>query len=208
MNQQLRIAVLVTDIADVSIEQRHGDMHAMFQYAFYQASLNHNRKKHRGQDKVETVLDRFDVVNQPPQYPSKHDLVTGKYQGVIITGSTRAAYDDLPWIHTLMRFIQDLQHQPNKTTFTPYGLSHDMARFKVPLIGVCFGHQIIARALGGICEPNPNGWEFGPTLVQLTEHGQRYLQSGNRTAMVSPGTINIIVHATHFPSLALEPIPF
>jgi len=38
--------------------------------------------------------------------------------------------------------------------------------------GTCFGHQVIARALGGECAPNSN-WEFAITEVVLTDLGQR-----------------------------------
>ncbi|ORZ23596.1 class I glutamine amidotransferase-like protein [Absidia repens] len=187
MNRQLRIAVLVTDTSEAAITDKHGDMFAMFKYAFHQASVEHNKNNYlqqayfgaEAQPMVEMEFERFDVVNHPPQYPSKDDLENGKFHGLIITGSTRTAYDDLPWIHTLMKFIQDNQY-PHIDGLEEH---HQQERFKVPLIGVCFGHQIISRALGGPCEKNPNGWEFGPTKIQLTEQGQHYLQSGSRTMM-------------------------
>jgi len=39
------------------------------------------------------------------------------------------------------------------------------------IIGICFGHQIVARALGGKVELNPKGWEMAVRSVQITDGG-------------------------------------
>jgi hypothetical protein len=44
---------------------------------------------------------------------------------------------------------------------------------QVRLIGICFGHQIIASALGGECVPNDGTWEIGVTDVILTPTGKQ-----------------------------------
>ena len=61
----------------------------------------------------------------------------------LIPGSNNAAYDDLPWIFTLQDWIRKA------------------AARKVPLVGICFGHQLIAQALGGCVERFPGGWGVG-----------------------------------------------
>lgn len=61
----------------------------------------------------------------------------------LITGSRHGVYDDLPWIEPLKSFIRDV------------------ARLKRPLAGVCFGHQIIAEALGGKVEKAATGFRVG-----------------------------------------------
>lgn len=65
--------------------------------------------------------------------------------GWIITGSKHGAYDDLPFIAPLEDFIRDV-----------YAAD-------IPLVGVCFGHQIIAQALGGKVEKFADGWAVGNT---------------------------------------------
>jgi len=66
-------------------------------------------------------------------------------QGWLITGSRHGAYEDHPWIPPLEAFIRDA-----------YAAS-------VPLVGICFGHQIIAKAMGGRVEKYRGGWAVGPT---------------------------------------------
>jgi len=63
--------------------------------------------------------------------------------GWLITGSKHGAYENLPWIKTLETLIRDI-----------YALGH-------PLVGICFGHQIIAQALGGKVEKFEGGWAVG-----------------------------------------------
>jgi GMP synthase (glutamine-hydrolysing) len=66
-------------------------------------------------------------------------------EGWLITGSRHGAYEDHPWIPPLEAFIREAHAA------------------RVPLVGICFGHQIIAQALGGRVEKHPGGWTVGPT---------------------------------------------
>ncbi|MFZ0486796.1 MAG: gamma-glutamyl-gamma-aminobutyrate hydrolase family protein [Arenicellales bacterium] len=61
----------------------------------------------------------------------------------LITGSRHGVYDTLPWIEPLKEFLR-----------TAY--SKD-----VPIVGICFGHQILAEALGGTAEKSHKGWALG-----------------------------------------------
>ncbi|WP_416881483.1 type 1 glutamine amidotransferase [Marivita sp.] len=63
--------------------------------------------------------------------------------GWLITGSKHGAYEDHPWIPPLEQLIRDI-------------VAADR-----PLIGVCFGHQIIAQAMGGKVEKFKGGWAVG-----------------------------------------------
>ncbi len=71
--------------------------------------------------------------------------------GWLVTGSKHGAYEDLPWIARLEQFIRDVQ-ATNR-----------------PLIGVCFGHQIIAQALGGKVEKVDAGWAVGPQVYDFED---------------------------------------
>lgn len=80
----------------------------------------------------------------------------GDAEGWLITGSRHGAYEDHPWIPPLEALIRDI-----------YAAG-------VPLVGICFGHQIIAQALGGKVEKWGGGWAVGRT---------EYDWSGERLAL-------------------------
>ena len=63
--------------------------------------------------------------------------------GWLITGSRHGVYEDLDWITDLKAFVRDC-----------------MAR-KVPVVGICFGHQLLAEAMGGKVEKSARGWGLG-----------------------------------------------
>ena len=65
----------------------------------------------------------------------------GNHDAVLITGSPAGVYDDYPWIQPLMEFIR----------------SADGSK----MVGVCFGHQVMAEALGGHVEKSQKGWGAG-----------------------------------------------
>ena len=63
--------------------------------------------------------------------------------GWLITGSRHGVYENLDWMLRLQDFVREL------------------AAAEKPLIGVCFGHQIIAQALGGEVVKSDRGWGVG-----------------------------------------------
>ena len=83
-------------------------------------------------------------------FPSTYN----KYKGVIINGSKASSLDNLPWILKLLKTIEKIVDSD------------------IPLLGVCFGHQLIARALNGKLGRMEKP-EFGYRKVFLTEHGKK-----------------------------------
>lgn len=69
--------------------------------------------------------------------------------GWLITGSKHGAYEDHDWIPPLEEFIRDVYADGR------------------PMIGVCFGHQIIAQAMGGKVVKFDKGWAVGRTEYDL-----------------------------------------
>ena len=71
----------------------------------------------------------------------------------IITGSRYSVYDDADWIKSFTETIKRA------------------IDLKVPMLGICFGHQIICNALGANVKKNSMGWELGSSDVLLTKKG-------------------------------------
>lgn len=67
----------------------------------------------------------------------------------LISGSRAAVYEDHPWIARLADFAR---------------AAHASG---VPQVGVCFGHQLLAHALGGRTERAPGGWGIGNVELSL-----------------------------------------
>lgn len=88
---------------------------------------------------LEADIEWLSFIIHKNEFPKKADMC----DAWIITGSKHGAYEDIPWISKLEDFIQDIVKAEKK------------------LIGICFGHQIIAQALGGKVVKNPNGYGVG-----------------------------------------------
>jgi GMP synthase-like glutamine amidotransferase len=73
------------------------------------------------------------------EYPAS----MGECDGYVITGSKKSVYDDEPWIHALADFVKRAYESNTK------------------LVGICFGHQLIAHVLGGNTAPADAGWGVG-----------------------------------------------
>ena len=76
----------------------------------------------------------FDI--QKAEFPEP-----GTFDALIVTGSPAGAYDPLPWIARLEAFLR--------------------ANDRVPIVGICFGHQIMAQAFGGKVVKSEKGFAVG-----------------------------------------------
>src|SRR4051794_36622829 len=86
---------------------------------------------------LDVELVPFDVVNGV--LPSSPDECDGWLAG----GSRFSVYDDRPWIHSTSAFVRKVRDAG------------------APYVGICFGHQLLAHALGGRTEKASVGWGVG-----------------------------------------------
>lgn len=97
------------------------------------------------------------------EFPASAD----EADGWLITGSRHGVYDDLPMIGGGEAFIR-----------AAYARSR-------PLVGICFGHQLVAQALGGMVEKFEGGWAVGPTRYQI-EGQQVTLNAWHQDQVILP----------------------
>ena len=88
----------------------------------------------------------FDTVSIPAGEPPPD--VDG-LKAILITGSSAGVYDAFDWIAPLEDFVR---------------AAHEK---KVPMVGVCFGHQLIAQALGGVARKSEKGWGIGRHIYDV-----------------------------------------
>lgn len=86
--------------------------------------------------------------------------------GWLLTGSKHGVYEDHAFIKPLETFIQDAYKQ------------------RIPLVGICFGHQIIAQAMGGKVVKFDGGWSIGPKQYDFADHGPLSLNAWHQDQVI------------------------
>lgn len=77
------------------------------------------------------------------------------FKGIIITGSHNDVTEHLPWMESFATWAQNLLNE------------------NVPVLGICFGHQLLAYSFGGKVGFNPLGKEFGTVTIHLNAEGKQ-----------------------------------
>jgi GMP synthase-like glutamine amidotransferase len=115
----------------------------------------------------------YDVIGgELPPEPTACD-------GWLCTGSRHAVDDDHGWIAELSGFVRDVRDAG------------------VPFVGVCFGHQVLARALGGRVERARSGWGAGIRAVSV--------EGGGSAGGTSPPQGTLALHFMHRDQVTVLP---
>ncbi len=113
-------------------------------------------------------LSNYDVVTAQA-YPNLEDI-----DAVLLSGSRHNSFDNDPWIVKLVEFTEKVLKQR-----------------RVRIIGVCFGHQIVARAMGVRLGRNAKGWEASVHAIDLTKKGQEIF--GQNSLVIPRRSVLVVI---------------
>lgn len=151
--QPLRLAILEADIPLPGTRAKYGTYGGVFASLFARAAAPAPLADVLSITYVDVV-----GVGGPVAYPPLSD-----FDAILITGSRYSVYDpNQQWIDGLVAYTREAL----ATT-----ASSPAASPPVRVVGVCFGHQVVGRALGVPVGPNPAGWEVSVTRVELSPAG-------------------------------------
>ena len=146
----IRMAILQCDSVRPELQAAHGDYPAMFE------SLLSAAARERA---LPLTVDTFDArVGHRPDHPADYDAY-------LITGSRHSVYDDEVWIRGLAAFVGQtigIAAQCDRPSRAP---REPLAK----VVGICFGHQLIAHFFGGLTAESDKGWGVGVQRFDVLE---------------------------------------
>jgi GMP synthase (glutamine-hydrolysing) len=94
---------------------------------------------------------REDELDVRPVYAGAALPAHFDYAGVVVTGSGSMVTDREPWSEATAEYLREAVTR------------------ELPVLGVCYGHQLLAHVFGGLVGYNPVGRNIGTTRVELRE---------------------------------------
>jgi GMP synthase (glutamine-hydrolysing) len=95
-----------------------------------------------------------------------------RFSGVVVTGSSAMVSHREAWSESTAEWLRDA------------------VQCATPVLGICYGHQLLAHALGGRVGPNPHGRQIGTVRVQLAEKAEE-------DALLAGFGGSLLAHTTH-----------
>ncbi|KAI0541566.1 class I glutamine amidotransferase-like protein [Xylaria digitata] len=149
LNAPIRLAILEADTPVPGIKAKYQSYGGVFTHMFKRACASFS---HPVTLESQLTLSSHDIVNDFTAYPNPETI-----DAILITGAKYNAFDSDEWIERLVQFTKRC-----------------LEGGRIRVIGVCFGHQIIARALGAKLGRNTRGWEVSVVEHELTDEGKRF----------------------------------
>jgi GMP synthase (glutamine-hydrolysing) len=100
-----------------------------------------------------------------------------RFAGLIVTGSASSVTERAPWMLRIEQYLARAVEQQQ------------------PLLGICFGHQLLGQALGGLVERNPRGREMGTVELAIVEDDP----------LLDRSIVPALAHATHVDAVTRLP---
>ena len=127
-------------------------------------------------DPYPVMFDRFLNASGAALELKAYSVIRGEFpasiydcDGWLITGSRHGVYENLDWMIRLQSLVREI------------------AATEIPLVGICFGHQIIAQALGGEVVKSDRGWGVGLHRYQIDK----------TCSWMEPGSDQVGIYAYH-----------
>lgn len=146
----LRIAVLECDTPLPTTKATYGGYGGVFESLLHRGAASLSNPHVQPSDLTITKFHVEGDSDGNTPYPSLDSVDV-----ILLTGSKHDSFADSPWILRLVEFTK-----------------RALADKRVKVIGVCFGHQIVGRALGCGVGRNEEGWEAAVCGVDLNEKGK------------------------------------
>ncbi|KAI0841409.1 class I glutamine amidotransferase-like protein [Hypoxylon sp. FL0890] len=146
--QPVRLAILEADTPVPGIKAKYGSYGGVFRHLFEQACATLNPPQPLS---AQLDISHHDIVNDLDAYPDPETI-----DAILITGSKYSAYENDEWIIRLTQYTRRC-----------------LEGGRVRVVGVCFGHQIVGRAMGADVGKNIRGWELSVTGHELTDEGKK-----------------------------------
>ncbi|KAI8628175.1 putative class I glutamine amidotransferase [Xylariaceae sp. FL1651] len=147
-NMPVRLAILEADTPVPGIKAKYQSYGGVFTHLFKRACASLEPPVPL---ESQLALSSHHIVNDVRAYPDPESI-----DAILITGSKHNAFDKDEWIVNLVQYTKRC-----------------LEGGRIRVIGVCFGHQIIGRALGAKLGRNTRGWEISVVEHQLTDEGKK-----------------------------------